>query len=144
MAAAPKARRYRRFVPATAEEAAAAVAAATEIPANGTLIASAVADGALWSVHIEDAQGRPAAGGAWLVGPDAQVFSISSNPGIHDWELAKRLLAAIYREGVAVAVDPGIFADRLRRLTEEREALVSEVLAEAKAGSLRPLRRTLP
>jgi hypothetical protein len=131
-------------MPITTDEAVAAVAAATNVPAEGTLVASPVGDVALWAVHIEDSQGRPAAGGAWLVGPDAQVFSISSNLGIHDWDLAERLLARIYREGIGGAVDPGVFAERLRRLTEEREALVSEVLTEARAGSLRSVHRALP
>lgn len=93
---------------------------------------------------MRDAEGRPAAGGSWLVGPDERVFFISSNPGIHDWQLASRILTTLYREGVGAAVDPDVFSDGLKRLTEDREQLVRSVVAEAKAGSLRVVRRTLP
>jgi len=98
----------------------------------------------LWSVSLIEPDGRPSAGGAWLVGPDGKVFSISSNPGIHDWPLALRLLDEVYRAGVDHAVEPAAFEHRLRTLTEEREALVKRVLADARAGSLRASTRQLP
>lgn len=98
----------------------------------------------LWSVTLVDADDGPSAGGAWLVGPDYKVFAISSNPAIHDWRLAIRLLDAVYAADVAEAVEPAAFEKRLRTVTEEREALAKQVLADARAGALRTVTRHLP
>ena len=90
----------------------------------------------LWSVVAVDDEGRPVAGGGWLVGDDGKVWSLSSNPGIHDWDMGARLLARLYSEGLASRVEPASFSERLREVTEMRLALEAEVLSDARAGAL--------
>ena len=98
----------------------------------------------LWSVAAMDEEGRPVAGGGWLVGDDAKVWSLSSNPGIHDWGLAVRLLDRLYSEGLAAHVEPESFAERLREVTQQRAELEAEVIRDARAGALRRNSRVLP
>lgn len=102
-------------------------------------------DGQLWSVAVFDSSGMVEPGGGWLVGPDGKAFSISSNPGIHDRDLAARLLNRMYEDGIAHAVEPAVFASRLQEVTHQRETLADEVLREARAGALRtkPPRRLI-
>ena len=103
-------------------------------------------DGALLVLVVgHDDHDRVLAGGGWLAGPDRQVRTISSNPGIHEPDLSVRLLDALYDLGLTDHVDPDRFSDRTRILTEAREALVRDVLAEATAGQLSaPKTRRLP
>ena len=125
-------------------EAVSAVQQLHDEPAHGARLQAVRQGERLWSVTLVDADGGASAGGAWLVGPDYKVFSISSNPGIHDWRLAIRLLDAVYAADVAEAVEPAAFEKRLRTVTQEREALAKQVLAEARAGTLRTVTRHLP
>ncbi|WP_332642876.1 hypothetical protein [Aeromicrobium sp.] len=85
------------------------------------------------------------AGGATLVGPDERAWTLSSNPGIHDYDLAVRLLEAAYNSGCVHALDPGMFADRLAEITQRRIDDEDTVLKDVRAGSLRgSTRRHLP
>jgi len=108
-------------------------------------VASPVDGTPLVRVVVHDDQNRVLPGAGWLVGPDRKVWTISSNPGIHEPGLSVRLLRAIYDSGLADHVDPDRFSDRMRSLTEARETLVRDVLAEATAGQLNaPNTRRLP
>ncbi len=91
----------------------------------------------LWSVVAVDEGGRPVPGGGWLVGDDAKVWTLSSNPGIHDWDMGIRLLNRLYSEDLAAHVEPESFGERLREVTERRMALEAEVVRDARAGALR-------
>jgi hypothetical protein len=84
----------------------------------------------------QDDEGSDFVGGGWLVGPDRQVWTVSSNSGIHELGMAARLVGALYDRGLAGHVDPDRLSHRLRTLTEAREALVRDVIAEAAAGQL--------
>ncbi len=91
----------------------------------------------LWSVVGMDEECKPIPGGGWLVGDDAKVWTVSSNPGIHDWDTGVRLLNRLYSEDLAAQVEPEAFAERLREVTERRLALEAEVVRDARAGALR-------
>ncbi len=125
------------------------VAVAGPAPESGKYVAHLQNDSLLTVVTLQDVldRGFPHvwAGGGWLVGPDAKVFALSSNYGIHDWRVAQSLLNRLYRDGLASRVEPESFVERLARLTRDRAALVDEVVAEAKEGRLRhPKPRVLP
>lgn len=129
--------------PITAARAIEAVTAhAGPPPETGKYVAYPDENSLLTSVVTEDAQDRGFphvwAGGGWLVGPDAKVFLLSSNPGIYDWDLARDLLSRLYRDGLMAHVEPQEFVQRLERLTREQAALANEVAAEAREGRLRP------
>ena len=72
-----------------------------------------------------------------MVGNDGKVWPLSSNPAIHDWDLAVSLLNGMYREGLSAYVAPEAFSDRLRQVTEHRLALEADVIRDARAGALR-------
>lgn len=59
---------------------------------------------ALWrGFYVEN--GRPYVGGSFLVTPDARLWVLSSNPGIHDSGLAERLLERAFNEGLGELID---------------------------------------
>ena len=91
----------------------------------------------LWSVQAFDEQGRPNAGAGYFVGPDRRLWQISSNPGIHDYDLAVSLLGYAYREGLATRLDEDLFSARLREITESRESEVRRFAADLRGGALR-------
>jgi hypothetical protein len=64
-------------------------------------------------------------------------LEISSNPGIHDYDLARELLDTAYQEGLTDYLDEDLFSDRLREITESRVAEVQRFMADLRGGSLR-------
>ena len=129
-----------------AAEAISAVAAVYGAPNGTEYRAAAVEESPLWRVTVAMTEGQwaPHNWPRYYVGPDRRVFAISGDTAVHDSELAERLLTELYREGVTGSVDPAHFADRLQRLTQDREQLVRQVVAEARAGQLRPPTLPLP
>ena len=117
-------------------------------PTDGKYVAQPFGDTLLNAVSTQDAQDRGFpfvwAGGGWLVGPDGKVFALSSNPAMQDWDLAAKLLDRLYFEGLADRVEPIKFAERLRAITEESQAMEAQVIHDARGGSLRSSTRTLP
>jgi hypothetical protein len=112
---------------------------------GGRYVASPVDGTSLMLVVGQDDQENPFVGGGWLVGPDRQVWTVSSNSGIHEFGISARLVGALYDRGLAGRVDPDQLSHRIRTLTEAREALVRDVIAEAAAGQLgMPKPRQLP
>lgn len=121
-----------------AERAIACLSAATgPLPEGFSHRVRRVGDGILWAGSCVDGLGRPNPGSAWLIGPDGRLWVISSNPGIHNYDLAVQLLEAAYRLGSAEHLDPDIFGDRLKQLTQRRVEDVREFLRDLRAGSLR-------
>ena len=116
-----------------------------DMPEGDRVEAHAVADSDLWSVTPMDSQGRPYAGSAMFVGPDRRLWTLSSNPGIHDTELATSLLAAAYREHLTDRLDETLFAERVGRMTAEGLAAKREFMTDLVGGALRtPVKRSLP
>jgi hypothetical protein len=107
------------------------------LPAGHHVIATPAPGTLLWWVGPSDENGMPYAGAGYLVGPDAQVWTISSNGAIHDSQLAVRLLDATYRERLEDYLTPQKFADRLRAMTADRVAAEREFLVDLRAGALR-------
>lgn len=93
----------------------------------------------VWSVVAVEA-----AGGSWLVGPDRQVWEVSSNPGIHDYDTVLRVLGRVYADGLARFVDPPALMDRLATLTGAQRAAEEGLLEEVRAGAVRAVDRRLP
>lgn len=80
-----------------------------------------------------------------LVGPDGRLWTLSSNPGIHDFDMAVDLLDRAYREGFADQLDGDQFLSRVREVTESREAQTRQFIADLRSGSLRTSKpRRLP
>ena len=130
-------RRHSVLVPLDAGQAAAAVAATFPDPGL-RYEANKVAGTDLWSVGAFDGlNDMPLPGGAFFVGPDMRVWSFSSNPGMHDRGLVIAVLSAIYREGVAGAVEQDALAEAIREATVVRQRQVREIVGQAAAGSLR-------
>lgn len=127
---------YGRSVSLTPYDACDAVLAKNGDVRGGHYVASPVGGTSLMLVVGQDDQEQPFVGGGWLVGPDRQVWTVSSNSGIHEFGISARLVGALYRRGLADRVDPDLLSDRIRTLTEAREALVREVIAEAAARQL--------
>ncbi|WP_157514884.1 hypothetical protein [Nocardioides sp. J54] len=96
-----------------------------------------VGSGVLWSGSVVDSDEMPLPGGSWLIGPDGRTYPVSSNPGIHDAELAIELLEAAYRDGLASRLDAGKFSERLSQITQRRAAEVKEFVDDVRGGSLR-------
>ena len=78
------------------------------------------------------------------MGDDGKVWALSSNPAIHDWPLAVRILDRLYGEALAAQVDPEVFSERLCLITEAQARLEDDALRDARAGILRRPRRVLP
>lgn len=99
----------------------------------------------IWSVGIVDSNGMVEAGAVILVGPDKRVWSFSSNPSIHDRELAMTVLSELYRRGVADSVESQVLACRIAELTSLRREHSDDLIKAAEAGELRTVtKRTLP
>src|SRR5688500_9696612 len=54
----------------------------------------------LWGVNGTDENGMSYAGSAIFVGPDERLWSFSSNPSIHDYDVAIALLDLAYNENL--------------------------------------------
>lgn len=93
--------------------------------------------GVLWVGNAVDDAGMPYAGGVTLIGPDERAWSLSSNPGIHDFELGVRLLEAAYRSGFADYLDPAALEQRLSTLTKLHREEEREFVRDLKAGQMR-------
>jgi len=94
-------------------------------------------DGVIWTVAVLDEQDRPEPGAGYFVGPDLRLWQISSNPSIHDYDLALNLLSAAYQEGLADHLDEEMFTERVHQLTRSRRDEVRQFVADLLAGSLR-------
>lgn len=79
----------------------------------------------------------PYPGTATVIGPDETVSVWSSNPAIHDFDLAVLLLEVAYESGFADHLDQEAFKHRLSELTEPRNQDVRHFLADLRSGSLR-------
>lgn len=89
--------------------------------------------------------GHPYVGGSFLISPDERVWTVSSNPGIHDSDLAVRLLERAFDEGIGDRLDPQKFSDRLHAMTERREDELREFVSDVRGGTLRDTQgRVLP
>ena len=90
----------------------------------------------LWRGFCVD-NGWPYAGGSFLVTPDARLWSVSSNPGIHDSDLAEDLLERAFFEGIGERLDQEMFSARLGDMTEQRQVAIREFFADLRGGDLR-------
>jgi hypothetical protein len=116
-----------------------------ELPEGDHVVAQAVADSELWTVQAFDAEGRPYAGTVMFVGPDRRLWTLSSNPAIHDTRLGARLLEAAYRENLTDRLDEALFSERVQQITTARLDAERDFMTDLVGGSLRsPQRRTLP
>ena len=128
-----------------AEAAAALGVRPDDLPPGHNVVARRLPNRVLWSVKVNDEAGRPYAGAANLVGPDGRLWTLSSNPAIHDFDLAVELLDYAYREGLADHLGPDQFETRVREVTESREAQKRQFISDVRSGSLRtPEPRRLP
>jgi hypothetical protein len=126
-------------------EAAAVVKRQHDLPQGHNVVAHRLPNRMLWSVSVNDETGSPYVGAVNLVGPDGRLWTLSSNPGIHDFDLAVDLLDRAYREGLADQLDGDQFVSRVRKVTESREAQMRQFIADLRGGSLRtPKPRRLP
>lgn len=139
----------------TAEEACNVVrtrlSSGSEAEPGTRLKAQTIQDTGLWAVElfgpiVADAatDERPAVGAAFVVGPDGQLFVLSSNPAFHEYPLCIDLIDRLYRDRVADRVDAQMFVDRLQQVTEQRQALVRDLFRDVVAGSVRNRERHLP
>lgn len=115
-----------------------------EIPPGHHLSGQRVGDSTLWTVFAVDEHDRPYPGGNHLVGADGRVWAISSNPGIHDSDLAMRSIQALYEAGVTDRVNDEQFSARLVAETQRRASAIPDLVAAVVAGSFRTSRPTLP
>lgn len=109
------------------------------LPLGHHVIATPAPGSLLWWVGPSDENGMPYAGAGYLVGPDNRIWTISFNGGIHDSQLAVRLLNATYRERLEDYLTPKKFANRLRAMTADRVAAEREFLVDLRSGALREL-----
>lgn len=115
------------------------------LPDGHTIVATPLPGDHLVSVALIDEDQRPESGAVTVIGPDERVWTWSSNPGIHDLDLAVALIHVAYEEGMADLVDDREFTQRLTNLTARRHEDVRQFKADLLAGSLRPPRtRRLP
>ncbi|WP_157437858.1 hypothetical protein [Actinoplanes subtropicus] len=127
-----------QYIELDSERAVAVMAAQMGQPPEGhSFGVTPAGDGVLWSGVCVDDAGRPEPGGAWLIGPDERVWTVSSNPGIHDYDLGVELLEAAYRSGLSNYLDPAKFGERLTQLTQRRLDDARAFLRDLRAGSLR-------
>lgn len=115
-----------------------------ELPVGHGFNASPVAATVLWSVVPIDDDKRPYAGGTYFVGPDNRVWTISSNPGIHDSSLAVEALQALYDADLAGRVDADHFDGWLSSETQRRNGVIPGLIAAAADGSMMQRGRQLP
>jgi hypothetical protein len=115
-----------------------------DLPEGDRIVANRVGGSDVWSVGIRDDKGRPYVGSAQFVGPDGRLWRFSSNPGIHDYELVRRVLVGIYDSNIADFVDETVLFDRLKELTEATGKAVRALVKDAEAGSLRAPRERPP
>ena len=80
-------------------------------------------------------------GSSIFVGPDRRVWTFSSNPGIHDFDLVRRSLNHIYEDGLADRVENDAFADRIAEITAMRSQQYRDILKDAEGGALRAQKR---
>lgn len=120
----------------TADAALAALGAVAPGPSD-SLKVQPVGKGVIWTGTQVDDHGLPLAGGCWLIGPDSKTYAISSNPGIHDFDLAVRLLELAYRDSLAEFLDPDRFGERLRQMTERRSQDLADFVSDLRGRSLR-------
>jgi hypothetical protein len=102
-----------------------------------TVHTTPLGDSGLYSAALVDDSGRPEAGAATLIGPDGRIWVLSSNPGIHDYDLAVSLLQDAYKSGHVDYLDTELFAARVGELTWDRWEARRAFLADLRAGSLR-------
>jgi hypothetical protein len=107
------------------------------LPAGHRIRATAVPGSSLWWAGPIDENDMPYPGAGFLVGPDAQVWTVSSNPGIHDDGLAVEMLDATYREGLQDYLDAREFSNRLQVMTADRRAALRAFLADVRGGDMR-------
>ena len=112
-AAETKNRRYHPIM-LSEPEAIAAVRSAWGELTHGGLLPGMEQRERVWLVTLVGADGSPAAGGPWLVGPDGKVFIMASDRGPDDWPGAVRLLDRMYAAGSGGAVAPSGFVGLLR------------------------------
>jgi hypothetical protein len=126
-------------------EAAAAFIGQHDLPQGHNVVAHRLPNRMLWSVSVSDETGSPYVGAVNLVGPDGRLWTLSSNPGIHDFGPAVDLLDRAYREGLTDQLDDDQFVSHVREVTESREAQTRQFIADLRSGSLRtPKPRRLP
>lgn len=127
-----------QHIPLDSERALAVMAAQTgQLPEGHSFRVRSVGGGVLWSGACVDDAGMPYAGGAWLIGPDERVWTVSSNPGIHDYDLGVELLEAAYRSTLSDQLDSAKLSERLAQLTQRRRDDVRTFLRDLRAGLLR-------
>ena len=95
----------------------------------------------LWSVWIVESNNMVLPGSSIFVGPDRRVWTFSSNPGIHDFDLVRRSLNHIYEDGLADRVENDAFADRIAEITAMRSQRYRDILKDAEGGALRAQKR---
>jgi hypothetical protein len=107
------------------------------LPEGHSVIAKPAGGGVIWSVRAVDEEGEGYVGVTAFVGEDGRVWTFSSNPRIHDYDLTRRVLASIYRDGSADQVDDDRLSDALACLTATVFNLVTELRSEASSGKFR-------
>lgn len=100
----------------------------TVAPLDGTIFFTAA---------LIDLDGTPVPGARLLVGPDAQVWVMSSNWSLHDPELTVQLLADAYSSGQVAYLDPEVFSNRVKAMTADRHKARRRFAKDLLAGSLR-------
>jgi hypothetical protein len=107
-----------------------------ELPQGHAVHVVRTGSGVLWAGNPVDDAGRPYPGGVTLIGPDERVWSLSSNPAIHDYELGVRLLEVAYRSGFANYLDPVAFGQRLLLITKRHLDDERDFVRDLKAGQM--------
>jgi hypothetical protein len=116
-----------------------------DLPQGHKVVAHRLPNRVVWSVSVNDETGSRYVGAVNLVGPDGRLGALSSNPAIHDFDLAVDLLDRAYLEGLADQLDRDQFVNRVHEVTESRQAETRQFIADLRSGSLRtPKPRPLP
>jgi hypothetical protein len=116
---------------------AAMIAHGGPLAAGHTVRASRLRGTPLWQACREDGGGIPYIGVGCFVGPDGRVWTTSSNPSIHDCDLAIRLLTAVYAQGLESYLSDDKFGDRLQTITQERAVAERQFIADVRGGAMR-------
>lgn len=107
------------------------------LPEGHRVVASKCEGSGLWNVNAIDDRGWPYAGANFKVGPDGRLWTFSSNPGIHDFDLVVAALNAVYSEGLQSRVENDRLAELIRSETAKRTGWRRKVVDAAAAGDLR-------
>ena len=74
--------------------------------------------------------------GVTILGPDGRAWTMSGS-WLFDRDIAEKVLAHLYIEGVADLVDPEVLAYHVRLITEQRNNAIEALPDAARRGALR-------